>query len=302
MINKTTVWFLSLLSLNAAPILYAGENAPGYQVKIPFSQEAVLQKLQLVNMLLAKSPSLERASRSDDPAVRQMTEAARTLYTNAKNDLNNGNAARAEVSLDEALQLIENASRLAPDPSQTEAKQRARYTELKDGLQGLQSTYRDLRLHLFPKGVASPPVESNLEDIQSQLDHAETLAHDGRYRDAVELLSNAHASAISALNKLLGSTSLTYDFKFQSPAKEFDVEMALYLSYEELVPIAYSELKPSADSIKLSERYVQKSHEMRDTAQQQAAHGDHQSALNTLLEAIKLLQTALRSVGLTLQD
>ncbi|MEO8342618.1 MAG: hypothetical protein ABI536_02265 [Gallionella sp.] len=51
-----------------------------------------------------------------------------------------------------------------------------------------------------------------------------------------------------------------------------------------------------------SERYVHESQVMRDTAKQQAAHGDHQSALNSLLEAIKHIQTALKSVGLVLPD
>jgi hypothetical protein len=127
---------------------------------------------------------------------------------------------------------------------------------------------------------------------------AQALAHDGRYREAGELLKNAHAAVIS----LLGSTSLMYDFKFQSAVEEFDYEMARYHSYEDLAPIAYSELKPSENSLKLSERYVQESHVMRDAAKQQAAHGDHQSAVNSLLEAIKHMQTALRSVGLVLPD
>ena len=78
--------------------------------------------------------------------------------------------------------------------------------------------------------------------------------------------------------------------------------MAHYQSYAELLPLAYSELKPSEESVKLSERYVHESQVMRDPAKQQAAHGDHQSALNSLLEAIKHIQTALRSVGLVLPD
>lgn len=65
-----------------------------------------------------------------------------------------------------------------------------------------------------------------------------------------------------------------YDLKSKSPAEEFDYEMARYLSYEELVPIAYAELKPGEDSIKLSERYVQESREMRDRAKQQAVSSD----------------------------
>jgi hypothetical protein len=70
------------------------------------------------------------------------------------------------------------------------------------------------------------------------------------------------------------SESLMYDLKSKSPAEEFDYEMARYLSYEELVPIAYAELKPGEDSIKLSERYVQESREMRDRAKQQAVSSD----------------------------
>lgn len=93
--------------------------------------------------------------------------------------------------------------------------------------------YQDLLPRLFPKGVASPPVDADLDGIHSLLDHAQALAHDGRYREAGELLKNAHAAVIS----LLGSTSLMYDFKLHSSAEEFDYEMAHYHSNKDLAPL-----------------------------------------------------------------
>lgn len=294
-VRTITLWLL-LLSMTAAQGLYAVEIR-GPSTGQP-SLETVQQKLQLVKTLLAKSPALQRAARSDDATVKQQAATARTLYAKANDALNAGNTARADELIDEALQLIENATRRAPDPLQTEREQRTRYSELLEGVHNLLATYHDLRLRLSPKATSAPEPER----IPGLIDQAQTLAQERHYREAGELLKSAHAAIITALNKLLKSTTLMYDLKFKSPAEEFDYEMARYLSYEELVPIAYAELKPGEDSIKLSERYVQESRELRDRARQQAASGDLQSAIGTLLEAVKHVQAALRMVGLVLPE
>jgi len=69
-------------------------------------------------------------------------------------------------------------------------------------------------------------------------------------------LKSAHAEAITALNMLSKPTALMYDLKVKLPAKIFDCKMARHFSYEELVPIAYTKLKPGENSFRLSERYV----------------------------------------------
>lgn len=290
-------WLL-LLTMSVAQGLYAAENRmPSTGQSSP---EMVGQKLQLVKTLLTKSPALERAARSDDATVRRQTEAAHALYDKANDALGAGNTARADELLDEALQVIENATRQAPDPLQVEKEQQRRYAELLEGVHNLLATYHDLRLRLSPKAASAPEPESGR--VPGLVEQAKTLAHDRHYREAGELLKSAHEAVITSLNKLLESTSLMYDLKFKSPAEEFDYEMARYLSYEELVPIAYAELKPGADSIKLSERYVRESREMRDRAKQQAASGDLQAAIGTLLEAVRRVQAALRMVGLVLPE
>ncbi|MBI5428832.1 MAG: hypothetical protein HY938_00040 [Nitrosomonadales bacterium] len=296
--------WIPFLALNWAQCLHAEPQtaAPPKvvgQTGNPSSRTMIQQKLQLVKMMLATSTAMERASRKDDAAVKQQVAAALAVYASANDALNADNLARAEELADEALRMIEELSRKAPDQQQAEAGQRARYEELLKELRNAEATYQDLRQRTAPGGKASGP---GIERARKQGDQAQALAKDGRYREAAELLKDAHAEIISALNKLLGSATLTYDLKFKSDAEEYEYELARYHSYEELAPIAYVELKPDQGTIKLSERYVQESRTMRDTAKQQAAQGDHRAAINTLLEAIKRMQTALRVVGLVLQE
>lgn len=294
-VRAIILWLLLLMTIDMQG-LNAAENKT-LSTGRP-SLETIQQKLRLVKTLLEKSPALGRAARSDDAAVKLQVATAHTLYAKANDAMGAGDSAQADELLDEALQLIENASRQAPDPLQAEKVQQARYSELIESVRGLQATYQNLRLRLSPKAAIAPPAET--EHITGLIGQAQTLAHDRHYAEAGKLLNGAHALLITALNNLLGSTTLMYDLKFRSPAEEFDYEMARYHSYEELVPIAYAELKPSAGSIKLSERIVQESREMRDRAKQQAMNGDLQSAISTMVEAVKQVQTALQLVGLVL--
>ena len=157
-------------------------------------------------------------------------------------------------------------------------------------------------LRAFVAAEPAPAVAADLDRIRGLVERARTFAHAGRYREANKLLAEAHETVVSALNKMLASATLVYDLKFKSAAEEFDYEIARYRSYEELIPIAYAELKPSGGAVNLSERYVKESRATRDIAQQQAARGDYRSAIKTLQEATGRLQTALRAVGLVVPE
>ncbi len=288
--------------LHGAPPATAPPRATGGETIGQSPQEMIQHKLQLVHLLLTQSPALERAARGDDAAAKQQAAAARTLYAKANEALGAGNAAEAEQLLDEALRLIASASRLAPDPLQAEAEQRTRYAELLEGVRAFQKTHQAICDRLSPTNGPAPAVAADLDRIRGLVERARTFAHAGRYREANKLLAEAHETVVSALNKMLASATLVYDLKFKSAAEEFDYEIARYRSYEELIPIAYAELKPSGGAVNLSERYVKESRATRDIAQQQAARGDYRSAIKTLQEATGRLQTALRAVGLVVPE
>jgi len=297
------LWF-AVFVVSEVPRVFAESqisSAPVEQAAKHSSRSMISQKLQLVKMMLATSPALERAAASNDEMLKQKATLAKDRFDSATDLFDKGNLGKAEEVADESLHLIEEISQMIPDQQQVRADQRMRYEELANSLHNAEATYQDLNNRLQANGKSSELKEVT-EFSRKQKEKASVLAGEDRYSDAIELLKDAHERVISALNKLLGSNTLLYDLKFKSVVEEYEYELARYHSFEELAPIAYVELRPDKDTIMLSERYVQESRTMRDTAKQQAAQGDHQAAINTLLKAIKNMQTALRVVGLVLQE
>lgn len=126
-----------------------------------------------------------------------------------------------------------------------------------------QATHQAICDRLSPKNGPAPAVAADLDRIRGLMEQAQTFARTGRHREANKLLASAHETVVSALNKMLASATLVYDLKFKSAAEEFD--------YEELIPVAYAELKPASGAVALSERYVRESRAARDAAQRQTA-------------------------------
>lgn len=288
MLNGRVFWATLVAMFIALPAFAQDAAAP--------SREEVQQKMQMVKMLLANSPVLERAARSGNSPVKQPAEVARTLYNRASDAFAENNLVWASAFLDEAISLMEDAARLAEDPDQVETGERARYAELLDDVRAFQATYLDARKGLPAKEVRE--YDQQVDSTRTMVERAQGMVRDGRYREACGQLEEVHAVYISVLNKLYGSTALVYDAKFKSASEEFAYELARYRGYEELVPIARAQLHPDPGTLQLSERYVQESRAALDNAQKQAASGDHQAAILTLQGATKRLQTALRTIGL----
>lgn len=307
MTGRAVTLCLAFLSLTAAPALHAEPQTPAAPSAAAgaakqSSREVVQQKLMLAKMLLSQSTAIDRAGRSDDPALKQKAKEVLDLYAKANSTFAAGNTAEAEKMLDEVLHLIADTSRLAPDPVKVEAEQRARYEELLENVRGIQVTYQVMRNDMAPNDKQMPVVIANLERNRTLIEQTEALAQKKRYKEANELLDKGYAAGVSDLNKLMASVTKTYEAKFNTPADEYEHEVARYRSYEELIPIAHAELKPDQGRVKLSERYVQESRAARDLAKQQAADGKHQDAIATLQGATKQLLSALRTLGLSVPE
>ncbi|MEO8332510.1 MAG: hypothetical protein ABI479_08745 [Gallionella sp.] len=290
--RTVSVWLPLLALMGSSPALADEGVAP--------TRQEIQQEMQLVKMLLDKSPLAERAARGGDDPVKQPVELARTLYSRASDAFNAGNMVWAGAFLDEALSVMEDAARLASDPLQVETKQRAHYAELLEDVRAFHATYQDVRKGLSAKDVKT--YDTQIDRTHDLLNRAQTLVRDGNYPEGSDLLEKVHAIYISVLNELLASTSFVYDTKFKSPTEEYEYEMSRYHSYEELIPIARAQFKPDEDTLKLSVRYVQDSITAHSAAEKQAAAGDHLAAIKTLQEATKRLQTALRTIGLEVPE
>jgi len=279
--------------------LHAEQQPAGEQLYNGASRDMVFQKMQLVKMMMSSTSSVERAAQSDDVVLNQQVGSVQALYVSANDALNSGDISKADKLADEALNAIEGISQRAPDPAQIEKELQKDYQKSLEDLRSAEATYLDFNGRLATK-KGSPHYA--LDEIKKQKVKAQSLAGEGEYQAASKILKKAHAEVIDALNALLGSKALSYEVTFKNVIEEYDYELARYYSFEQLAPIAYVELKPDKNTIALSERYVQKSHDLSETAKKFAAKGEHRAAINTLLDASKRIKTALRVVGLVLQD
>jgi len=297
--NASLMLLASFFSLMCCSVIQAEPQSSGEKVKSSPSRSMVVQKMQLVQMMMSSTSSIERAAVSGDATLNKQVGTIQKLYVSANDALNSGDLSKADELADEALKTIEELSRLAPDAKQIKAESESRYQESLENLRSAEATYLDLRERVAAKKTGS---HYALDEIEKKKGNAKSLAKKGSFQEASELLDEAHAEIIEALNKLLGSKALSYEVSFKNDIEEYDYELARYYSFEELAPIAYAELKPDKYTIILSERYVQKSKELSISAKEMAAKGEHRAAIDTLVDAVKQVKTALRLLGLVLQD
>lgn len=260
-------------------------------------QAALESKNRLVKLLLSQSPAVQRIPQSGNAQAKKKLSDAQALYAKASAEADAGRPDAAVKLLDEALRDIVAASRLAPDPAQLAAQERARYTGLYEATRAFVGLYQGLSARMASRQVAMPAAALDLDRINAMVSKAEALANGSDHKNANAVLNDAYKSVVVALNKSLMAETIVYDLKFDTPAAEFKHELARNRSYEELVPLALVQLNTARESAQLSERYVQQSKTLRDTAQKTAAGGDYQAALKTIQEATSQLQRALRVAG-----
>lgn len=256
-------------------------------------QAALESKTRLIKLLLAQSPAVQRIPDSGNELAKSKLAEARTLYARATGDAAGGNPEQAVKMLDEALRQIVSAARLVPDPAQLASQERSRYDSLSQTVRIFLGLHRDAAARLAA-GKAATLDGAHVNGLMAK---AETLAAGGKHKDANAALDEAYKAVVSSLTGMLMATTIVYDQKFASLAEEFRHELARNRSYEELVPLALAQLNTPRESAQLSERYVQQSRELRETAQKLAAGGDHPAALKTILDATGLLQRSLRVAG-----
>jgi tetratricopeptide (TPR) repeat protein len=287
-----------LLSGSAAVIGIAGPSAVDMSAEVGVARATLDSKLRLVKIVLSQSPAARRIPQSGNEQAKKNLLDAQALYAKAEVDAAAERLDPALKQLDEALRLIVAASSMVPDPAQAAARERARYAELRDAIRTFLNLHKNLSTRGADRKTQSAVAAPDIGRIDALVSKAEGEAAAGSFQEANVLLGNAYKIVVSTLNKMMAAETITYGLKFDTPAEEFQYELARNISYEGLVPIALSQSNAARDIAALAEGYVRRSRELRSTAQQQAAGGDYGTALKTIQEATAHLQRSLHTAGI----
>ena len=290
-------WAALLLALGVTQFAHA---------QVPVSQgaggvpAALLQKQSFARGLVEDAATAERIKASQDPEAQRLFAAAKESYSLALEVMKDGDYATAEKHLNEAMSSMGKARRLAPDAAALTAKQRAEYAERLQSVEALEKSYLSSikNAKRKPDSKGSEVDNSASLGISRLLEAARKHAKENRFGDALRTLEKAEQVTRAALNRVLGSTTIDYAMKFDSPAEEFAFELERNRSYVDLVPIAIAEYKPKEEARQTIDILVKQSREAVDQARAYADKKDYQRALESMRSATEYLMNALGVAGL----
>lgn len=262
------------------------------------ASSALVHKQRFVEQLLSDSPMVRRIENSGNAQALAYLNNALAQRKLAGERLSAGANADAERALNEAILNVGRARQLVPEDVNRAVFERVRLARLMTGVDSLRANYeRTLR-----QGRASTsstlPEDPELERIDALIQDAHGLASAEKLTDAMRALENAEHGLLVALNRVLGSKTLRYAERFDTPAEEYAYEVQRNASYVELVPVAIHEYRPDAEALRQMNRLVDRNRAHRHQAEELAARRDWRGALRAVRAGTADVQRALSVAGL----
>ena len=258
------------------------------------------RKLDFAGMFIVGSAVAKRIDASDHAEAKRLAAEARQALDAGRKAYAGKDYVRALAYADRAMKAMSRAGRLVPAPVVAEEGEdtagKEQFKILLDGVKTYRKSYRrNRKLFAGKKGVDFPEVD--LAAVDATLRRASKLADAGDYRQANALLTRAQTTLTEALSAMLKSKTLSYELVFETPKQEYEYELARYQSYEELVPLAIEQRRPSKRMQGLMDKYVKEGQDIKAQALPVAARGDYKKAILMLQGATSHIRRALRIVG-----
>ncbi len=260
------------------------------------SERTVKQKLSYASMLMMGKKIKGIAQSGDSQAVADLNRAKENVEA-AKQFLAQGENDKALKSVDESIrQMMALSIAQAKTQPVDNSAQKAEYQELLTALGNYDKSYEKNVKRAKKMGQ---PLRATLnKDEYSQMRvKADRLAKENDYKGANALLHSAQSMITKTLTKMLQSQTVVYDKTFETPKEEYEYELARLESYEELVPIAIEQRRPSKGLMMLMNTYVKKGGEIKKEGLAVASKGDYKMAIMAMQAATDNYIRALRAVG-----
>ena len=252
----------------------------------------VKQKIAYVDMMLKfKGKGLAAAQKA---AISQDLTAARDAMTKGDN-------ATALTLASKAADGFKQKAKSSGPTAEELADQKAEYIGRYETLKAfVESHHASFDAALAGKTPGVKPIDYDRKHVSAEMVKAEKLVKAKKYPQATKIIAQAEREVTLALNQMLGSQTIVYELKFDTPKDEFDYEVKRYHSYLELIPVAIDVKKPKPGSIKLMEMFKKKGAFFEGKSQESAKAGRWDEALVVIKDATKEVRRGLMSLGVTM--
>ncbi len=264
--------------------------------KMAVTASAVNNKLSYASMVLS-SASAKRVEDSGNADALLILNDARAKISEAKALLASENFQGAMDKVDEGLRQVTAASRAITTASHMSAiNYKAQYNELLNSLSTYDGSYKRNSERAKKNGQK---LKSSLDDkaYSALVSSGKAKAKSGDYAGANKDLNKAQSMITAVLTDMLHAQTITYDKSFDTLKEEYEYELARAESYEELVPIAIEQKKPSQRALGLIDTFVGKGVRVKSEGKDVAAKGDYKMAIMAMQASTSNFQRALRIAG-----
>jgi len=261
------------------------------------SEAQVKQRLMFAEMM-ATSQGSNRVMASGNAEAKKLLEEAKQSLAASRTKLLAGSLPEALALADNALKRMGEASRMVPS-DEVKAQQAVQYQELLAEIADYEASHAKNLARISKTGTPPEGAVYDKAEVANLKAQAKASADKGDYVRANADLQQAQQLLTVAIHKMLDSQTIVYDLNFETPADEYEYELKRFVGYEELIPVAIEAKKPTEESIKLMESFLEKARGRRDEAKQRAAQGAYADAIEMMQQATSTVRRALRMVGVT---
>lgn len=291
-INKRS-WVVStqLLLLTCTPwsLAIAVECAvDGDQAQLGSAQ----QKIVLLQRMVTDSKPARRVLQSKDTDAMEALETARQSAVAAEEALDTGCVSKAAELASSGLNAASQAFKAV---STTKPNSQGQYEDLHS------------RTVTFMASLAEQPAdkqglaEDDFIGMQRQVSRAESLAVNGKYQEATDLLAPVADRLQRRLIEVLDQQTVVYEKTFAGPRDEYSYLLEQFRGYELLVRQVLEQRQPSYTSRRGFEDASKVAMQLKAEAEALAAVGQWPEALPLMENAVQQYERVVRALGISYQ-
>jgi len=284
----------SLMMLSLAAFLLPCASALEKRAPV-FSSDpaAVGSRLDNVRRLVTSSSGARRIIEgSDDKAKQQRNEAELHLRA-AEKAYEKGDIAESQTALQKATEKMFSSIRQIGTGKDGVDKQTRDFANKAESVDVLLTAIE--RVANEKGGMQN--VLDKAADIRVRAGGARAIAARGDLSGARSKLDAVYEDAKLELERLREGETLVRTLNFASKEEEYHYELDRNDTHRMLLQVLLSDRKKSAGVQNLIDNYVGRSSQLRDRAEGEAGNGAFGQAVDSLEEATKYLQRAIRSAG-----
>lgn len=252
-------------------------------------------RVQSVGKLIETSKAAKQIEASANPQAKARREEARALYRQAVDAIDAGDLESGKELLGKASKVMFEAVRMARTKEQLKKKRERDYLTRLESVAALTETLTRISQE---QDNASENDELR-KIVDAKIAEAKGLREANKLVEAREALDEAYVAAKMAVEKARGGKTLVRTLHFETKEDEYHYEVDRNDTHRMLVDVLLQEKIQANASLKtMVDKFMDKAAKTRATAEQQAASGDYQTAVETMERATKEILRAIRSAGI----